>query len=358
MRVGRWTGAACVALALAIVPGALQLVPGTSHVVERPNVVSADGWVDPVTFEALPQPVDATGDDEVAIIPPGELKGPLAEPTAPPARFEPPATPRHDGQVYALIIGIDDYPGRAHDLGAAVADADTVDAALDGFGVPDGNRVVLRDGQARKPGVVSAIRALAQQGGPGSTLVFAYAGHVRKLDADTEALVLADGAELTDVELAGLLAPAVTQRMWLLMATCFAGGFTELLGPGRVLTGAADANSYAYESRRLNASYLVHYLVRRGWLEGQAGPTVRDAYSYANGILTRDHPGREAVQLSLDATQIVLGSGDPSTAADKAPRPAPAPPPADSTPPTTTPPAGPPTTEPPERCLIVLRCRR
>ena len=196
------------ALALAILPGALQLRAR----IDRRS--SSDRGVATVGSAVAP----VAGADEVAITPPDELVGALgASRSAPPPTFDLVQVPsRPTAQVFALVIGIDDYPGSSADLGAAVADADTVDAALDGFGVPPGNRVVLRDGQARRADVVAAVQSLVQQGGPGATLVLSYAGHVRKLAPGTEALVLADGETLSDRELAALLAPATTQRMWLL----------------------------------------------------------------------------------------------------------------------------------------------
>ncbi len=343
MRAERWATAAGLALGLAIVPGALQLLPQRPSSVERPGVV--------VLGSVTPPPGPA---DEVAITPPGELVGALAQPVGPVPRFDPTQVEQVEGQVYALVIGIDDYPGSRADLGAAVADADTVDTALDGFGVPPGNRVVLRDGQARRADVVAAIQSLVQQGGPGSTLVLSYAGHVRKLGPGTEALVLADGGMISDAELAALLAPATTQRMWLLLATCYAGGFTELLAPGRVLTGAADANNLAYESRQLNASYLIHYLVREGWLQGAAGPSVQDAYSYADASLA-DQPRRRPVQLGETGSPIVLGSGDPTLEEWVAP--STEAPPTTATPSTgstTLPPAPPPEEE--DHCLLGVLC--
>jgi hypothetical protein len=263
--------------------------------------------------------------------------------------------------VFALLIGIDDYPGRRGDLRSAVADVDIVDAALEGFGVPVGHRVVLRDGQATRAGVIAGIEALVRQGGPDATYVLAYAGHARKLDRDTEAIVLADGELLRDVELAALLAPATTQDMWLLLASCFAGGFTELLAPGRILTAASGANQLAWEDPRLNASYLVHHLVREGWLEGRAGPSVQEAFAYADATLARERPARRPVQIDERGRHLVLGLGDPASAiglAPPEPKPAPAPAPPPSSPSTTAPPTTAPPEEPEETsCLLGVLCR-
>jgi hypothetical protein len=344
MRIGRWASGAALAVALAVAPGLVRLVP------------SPDGPVDraPLALERLePPPPPVTG--EVPVTPPPEvLTGEVAAPTAPAPTFDP-AQVAADGEVFALLVGIDDYPGSRYDLGSAVADVETIDAALSGFGVPAGNRVMLRDGQATRETVTSAVASLVQQGGPGATYVLAYAGHARRLDHDTQAVVLADGALLRDRELAALLAPATTQRMWLLFATCYAGGFSELLAPGRVLTGAAPSNQLAWEDPALNASYLVHYLVREGWLQGKAGDSVQEAFTYADRALARDHPNRRPVQADEAGAPLVLGPGDPRDALEQAPpgpRPAPPPPP----PPSSPPPQGP-APEDDSPCLLgVLYC--
>lgn len=355
MGVGGRAWAAAVALVAAAVPGAVQLLP-THHTVERATVIDLD-LVDVAARPSVPSVAHGAGpDDEVPIIPPGDLGGELAEAVPVPPPFEEARSGAGDGEVFALVIGIDDYPGTSSDLRSAVADADLVDAALAGFGVPAANRVVLRDGQARRPEVEGAIRSLVTQGGPTSTLVLAFAGHTRKLAPGREAIVLADGTTLTDLELAALLEPAVAQQMWLLFATCYAGGFTELLAPGRILTGAADAHSLAYESPALNASYLVHHLVRAGWLQGEAGPTVQEAYRFADSRIESEHPRRRPVQLDQHGRPMRLGPGDPGVGYVPPSPPAPAPsgpgrqPPPPSSPSTTAP------SRPKQSCLLGVVC--
>lgn len=341
---------ALLGLVVAAVPGIVRLVPAsTTPEIERPPAWASEEPAVELGSEVALRAGSGPA-DEVAIIPPEELVGTVAPAAPPPPLYRDVST--GPGQVYSLVIGIDDYPGSRHDLRSAVADADTVDAALLGFGVPDANRVVLRDGQATRAQVVTAVQALAAQSSRGSTLVLAYAGHVRKLAPRTEALVTADGGLITDLELAALLEPIRDSQLWVLLATCFAGGFTEILAPGRILTGAAGPYELAYESPSLNASYLVHYLVREGWLRSQAGASVQDAFAYADQRLAEEHPHRRPIQVDQVGRPVVLGSGDPSTAAHRAPQepaPPPAPPPS-APPPTTT------TTAPPKKCLLVVVC--
>jgi hypothetical protein len=327
MRIDQWACAAVAAVALAALPGAVQLVASTPAGVERA----------PLSQERL-----GTPPAEIAIQAPEVLEGEVAQPTAPAPTFASHAVAA-DGEVFALLVGIDDYPGGGHDLRSAVADVDTMDAALDGFGVPAGNRVVLRDGQATRAQVAAAVRSLVVQGGPGATYVFGFAGHVRKLDSNTEALVLADGGVLRDSELAALLAPATTQHMWVVIAGCFGGGFTEVLAPGRVLTAASGADELAWEDPRLNASYLVHYLIREAWLQGKAGASVQEAFAYADATLAQTRPDRRPVQIDDAGGPLLLGLGDPAQGAGRVPAlPAPSRPaepsssPSSSRPPTTT----------------------
>ncbi len=361
MRPGRLTAAGAAALIVAVLPGALQFDPPGSRlerVAPMTQGVVGSGPAVAAAMAALPPA------DDVPIIPPDDgLSGALAPQGPAPELFRPNRATSVSGrnEVFALVIGINDYPGDRSDLAAAVADADTIDAALAGFGVPAGNRVVLRDGQARRDQIVEAIRALVHVAGPDATVVFAYAGHVRKLARHTEAMVAADGGLIRDSLLAELLAPLRTQTVWLLMASCYAGGFTEAMGPGRVLTGASDAESLAYESPSINGSYLVHHLVREGWLHGGAGPSVQEAYSFAHSRIQARYRDRDPIQIDQSGRLVRLGEGDPSNGRTLPDEPADPPPPGaptDQSPPSTEPPSAPPTTEPPRRCTALVLCRR
>jgi hypothetical protein len=243
------------------------------------------------------------------------------------------------------MIGIDDYPGSGADLRSAVADAETMNTALADLGVPVDHRLVVRDTQATADTIRRAASWLADRAGPDSTAVFFYAGHVRKLSPDREAVVAADGGLITDEQLASWLDGVRAAHLWAVMASCYGGGFTELLRPGRVLTGAADANHLAYENTRLGHSYLVEYLVHQGLIEGRALPTVQDAFAYAYRSLARDYPDR--VPVEIDQAGAVVSLGEPGAT----PAPPPSPPSTTAPPPPTT---APPEQPPPKKCGNVL----
>lgn len=243
--------------------------------------------------------------DEVAIAPPPERMEGRVDLRPPPRLLQRKPTPAAGG-TWALVIGVNDYPGSAYDLRSAVNDADDVDRALGVLGVPPERRLVLRDGQASRRNMLSSIDWLVAHAGSDAVAVLFFAGHVRKLDHDTEAMVGADGAAVTDAELARRLQGMAARRMWIGMAACYGGGFTEALAPGRVLTGAAGANERAYENSGFGRSYMVEYMIRQGILEGRAPESVQSAFAYARDQLGRDFPDRLPVQVDRGSGPLDL----------------------------------------------------
>jgi hypothetical protein len=240
--------------------------------------------------------------------------------------------------VYGVVVGINDYPGSSTDLRAAVADANDMRDAMALYGVPDGNVVELLDEAATSSNIVNALHWLVSTTSPDSTVVLFYAGHVRKISGDTEAFVASDGGVMADWYLAQELSSLSAHKVWIVMATCYGGGFTELMSPGRVLTAAADANSLAYENDSFGRSYLDEYLVHQGLLEQRAGvPTAQASFAYAQAGLERDYPNRMLTQVDYSTEQISLdGVGrDAEPTQSTSPggsQPAPSPPPSSPSP--------------------------
>jgi hypothetical protein len=283
--------------------------------------VGADATSDAPTGQAFPG-------EQAIPAPPDAFEGAPAAAVAPPAQLSPFVPPAPTGTgVWAVIIGIDDYPGRGNDLRSAVNDAGDMDAALGRYGVPPGQRVRLSDGQADAATIVRGLDWLTAHAGPDATAVFFYAGHVRRIGRGTEALVGADGRVVTDAEVASHLVGLRARRTWLVIAGCFGGGFTEALAPGRILTAAAPADQLAYESLALHRSYLVEYLVREAMLEGRADASVEEAFAWALAALRRDHPDRLPVQFDEAPGDLSLGPlplpVTPRRAASSRPAPAP-----------------------------------
>jgi hypothetical protein len=234
--------------------------------------------------------------------------------------------------TWAVVIGINDYPGTGHDLESAVNDADDVVRALQGLGVPGDHILLLRDGTATADNIGLSADWLVAHASSDAVAAFFYAGHVRKLASKTEAMVGADGGLVKDTDLAQHLAKLAAKQTWIGMASCYGGGFDEVLGPGRILTGAAGPNQIAYENEGFGRSYMVEYMVDQAMIQNRASTSIQTAFTYARDTLARDYPGREPVEygdqaLALDlrppGTKTPSGAG--SSSAPPSNRPAPAP---------------------------------
>ena len=174
-------------------------------------------------------------------------------------------------------------------------------------GVPAANVRTLLDADASTSGIADALRWLVATTKPDSTVVLFYAGHVRKIGDDTEAIVAADGAVLPDWYLAKQIKGLQAHDVWIVMAACYGAGFTELMAPGRILTAAADANSLAYENESFGRSYLDEYLIHQALIEGKsAGSTAQEAFDYAQAGLERDYPDRTLTEIDQSTEAISL----------------------------------------------------
>lgn len=221
-----------------------------------------------------------------------------------------------DGEagVWAVVVGIDDYPGSGRDLRAGVADARDMEATLDAFQVPASQRQVLLDGAATRDALMGALDWLAANAGPRATAVVFFSGHVRQVHGDPdgdgeeadEVMVLADGATVSDGELKAALDRMRAQRIWVVMAACYGGGFDDVMAPGRLLTAAAPEGVLAYENDRFGRTYLVEYMLRRALLGGVAA-SVQDAFAWAVEALRHDYPTRLPVIFDQTGEPLTLG---------------------------------------------------
>ena len=253
---------------------------------------------------------------------------------AKPTKALPPAAGPRDGGVWALMVGIDDYPGSDADLKAGTADAREVDSALAAYGVPGQRRVLLLDHQATADNIRSGLAWLAGRASADATVVFFYSGHVRQVTGDAdrdgeatdEAIVASDGAPVYDGEVAGILRNVEARSVWLGIAGCYGSGFDDALAPGRVLTAAAAEPDLAYENSALGHSYLVEYMVHRAMLQGRASGSVQESFSWAQTQIAKDYPNRQPVMVDRSKAPMVLGSRNqpPPPAQSAAEPPAPA----------------------------------
>ena len=314
---------------------AMPTVAAPSPVEETAAPASAFAGPAPVPF-VVPPPAEAPPppppppsgvdpDPSVGVVY-GNGGGPSVPVDPPPVEEAP--LPSEDGRrVWAVVVGIDDYPGASSDLRAARADAADLVAALVRFGVPGNQIRPVYDRAGTIDGVLDAIEWLVDNAGPDDTAVFLYAGHVRDLGRGTEAIVTADAGWITDWFLADRLAGLQARDAWFVIAACYGGGFDELLAPGRVLTAAAGPGELAYENDAYGRSYLAEFVLRRGLLEGAAGePTVQAAVAYGAQQLAEYHPDRQLWNADFAGHLISLDGVRRDAPVEETPPPPPPPP--------------------------------
>ena len=231
-----------------------------------------------------------------------------------PAMESPRAAGPSGGGVWAVVVGIDDYPGSGRDLRAGIADAAQMEKVLDLYGVPDTQRSVLVGDVATRDAVMGSFDWLADNAGLDSTVLLFFSGHVRQVGGDPdgdgedvdEVLVLADDQTISDAEVAAALDGTIARRAWLAIAGCYAGGFDDAMAPGRILTGASPEGALAYENDRFRLTYLVEYMLKRAILEGAAPTSVQDAFAWALAALREDYPSRLPVMIDEVGGPLVL----------------------------------------------------
>ena len=149
-------------------------------------------------------------------------------------------------ESYALLVGVNDYPGSANDLsGGPLVDVEIMRHLLvEKFGYSPHNVLVLRDEEGNREQVVEAFRRHLGQAGPNGSALFYYSGHGMQLkkrpaaagdresDDRDEALSLWGTQEelygyLLDDELGVLIDELKTGRALVILDDCNSGTATR-----------------------------------------------------------------------------------------------------------------------------------
>ena len=250
-----------------------------------------------------PGNVNAT---DVQIVKKVTLKGPAAKggktvPTSATGILGEPV----QGKKYAIVVGINNYPGSSSDLQYTVADADEMSHVLIttyGFSVSNVNE--LTDAAATKTAIYDAINAVKGQAVAGDEVVFFFSGHGAKGKAndydrnnvDQSIVVNNENGSwgyIWDGELVQLFSGFGTNRIIFIFDSCLAGGMSVLNASGRVVNMACTANGLSYEGASWGGGHgqFTYYFAEQGMENGLAEKTdntpgitdvtVEEAFDYA-----------------------------------------------------------------------------
>jgi hypothetical protein len=246
-----------------------------------------------------PPKVNATG---IEIVKKVTLHGPAAKggkavPTAATGILGTPA----QGAKYAVVIGINDYPGTSSDLQYTVADANEMSYVLTNiYGFPAKNVTELTDSAATKTAIYNAVNNIKSVAKPGDEVVFFFSGHGAKGKADDgdknnvdQAIVVWDGGTfgfIWDGELVQWFSDFLTNRIIFAFDSCLAGGMAVLNAPGRVVCMASTINGMSLESSAWGGGHgqFTYYFAEEGMQMAKADVrpadshvTVEEAFDYA-----------------------------------------------------------------------------
>ena len=174
-------------------------------------------------------------------------------------------------RVFAVMVGISDYPGSENDLPFTAEDARKMQQTLAREGVLATDSVVLLDSQATRAGVRAAFQRVAAAAGPDDLFLFFYSGHggqergtVSAIEPDgkDETIYLYDG-ELKDDEMARMFEQVHARTALLALDSCFSGGFARdvVSHPGVMgLFSSEEDLTSAVADKFQAGGYLSHFI--------------------------------------------------------------------------------------------------
>ncbi|MBX3429547.1 MAG: caspase family protein [Hyphomonadaceae bacterium] len=182
-------------------------------------------------------------------------------------------------RVYAVMVGISDYPGTGNDLPLTAEDARKLQQSLQRQGTLAPESVTLVDGQATRANVRAAIQRVAAAAGPNDLFLFFYSGHGNQVrtqvsatepDGKSETIEMVDGS-ITDEEMNQLFQQVHTQTALLVLDSCFSGGFARnvVSRPGVMGIFSSEEDLTSSVAEKFQAGGFLSHFIQTG-LEGGA----------------------------------------------------------------------------------------
>ena len=192
-----------------------------------------------------------------------------------PAPFSNLAAPGATPNVWAVVIGIQQYQGRTHPTAGGEGDAGAFMQALGNAHWPGDHILELVDGSATAGNIRSAMQWLVQHSGPNTLTVFHYSGHTciqssGPCGAGHVYLWSVDNQFISDDEVGNNLRN-LQGKGWVDIAGCEADAFDKgISNSQRLFTASSQANQKSYESYDWHESVWTGLAIDQGMLQKQA----------------------------------------------------------------------------------------
>jgi metacaspase-1 len=215
-------------------------------------------------------------------------------------------------QKYAVVIGINNYPGTSSDLNYCVPDATLMaDVLQSQYKFLTENVKILTDDNATRINIFDAIKSVRSNIHPNDEFFFFFSGHgakgkaadYDKISIDQSIVVWNDAKNnfdfIWDGELKQEFDGFPTNRVIFAFDSCLSGGMSVLQTGGRVVCMGSTINTMSLESPEWGHGQFTYYFVQKGMqnyladnykTEGVGVITVEEAFDYAKANCKNQTP--------------------------------------------------------------------
>jgi len=160
---------------------------------------------------------------------------------------------------WAVLIGINDYPGTSGDLPFSVNEINSFKNTLLNKGSwNESHIIVLKDFEASHLNIFNALEWLAEQETRFDVSIIYFVGHGGKIDKNYT--FSAYDSKVFDYELDEMF-DSYDGRIVLIMDCCKSGGFVETVkGRGRMIMAACDKDGLTYQYKPLKSGFFGYFL--------------------------------------------------------------------------------------------------
>ncbi|HHD92571.1 MAG TPA: caspase family protein, partial [Candidatus Portnoybacteria bacterium] len=220
-----------------------------------------------------------------------------------------------EGNKYAIVIGISDYPETANDLQYADDDAQLVASILENqYSFNPANIYTFINASATAPAIYNQVEELKNKINPDDELVFYFSGHGARgiaNDGDNEIIdeaIVVNNKDNSNVEylwdgqLKQWFDNFPTSRLAFVFDSCLAGGMTDLAADGRVISMATRESGLfdsATEGQQWGGGHgeFTYYFFIQGIEKSRADLNSKngivsneEAFDYAKSNCQSDRP--------------------------------------------------------------------
>ncbi|TFG23687.1 MAG: zinc-ribbon domain-containing protein [Promethearchaeota archaeon] len=203
-------------------------------------------------------------------------------------------TPLLEKDAYAIIIGIENYPGTFDDLYYCRDDALSINSMLiNRYHFKSANIILLLDSAATKSAITNAFSQVSSNIDSEDIFFFYYAGHggsqtvFRQYICPYDSIPDTPSNRYYDYELSSRLSSFSAAEKYVVIDSCYSGGMiSESQSSRRFIMTACDDDESSYESSSFGHGIFTYYFLRSPTYasdsNGDGVKSMEECFSYAD----------------------------------------------------------------------------